>query len=217
VPHSAGCLGSRLAGVLATAGGPFRVGARLPFARQPAYPLDLAVSHLNEPVTVLHNEADTAGRHWLGVELQGANHRDVVGARIILEAGGRRQTRFAKGGGSYLSSWDRRHVFGLGSADRVGRLRVVWPAGKEQEWQGPDTDGYWRLTEGKLVAVRLYQGGKRAACRLTKRSRSVPSLCSSAAGARNREGRLIEGEGSVADSPQRRDRRRAPTPARARQ
>jgi hypothetical protein len=76
----------------------------------------------------------------------------VVGARIILEAGGRQQTRFAKGGGSYLSSCDRRHVFGLGPARHIDRLRVIWPSGREQQWQGLACDRYWRLTEGKPSA-----------------------------------------------------------------
>jgi hypothetical protein len=110
---------------------------------------DLAVSHLNGPVTILHNEADVAGRHWLGVELRGAGGRDVVGARITLQAGGREQTRFAKGGGSYLSSSDRRHVFGLGPAAHVDRLRVVWPSGQEQTWRGLAVDRYWQLPEGQ--------------------------------------------------------------------
>jgi hypothetical protein len=117
--------------------------------------IDLAISHLNDPVTILHNEADTAGNHWLGVELQGAAHRDVVGARIILEAGGGKQTRFAKGGSSYLSSSDRRHVFGLGQAGHIDRLRVAWPSGTEQQWQGLAGDRYWRLTEGQQQPVPL--------------------------------------------------------------
>jgi hypothetical protein len=111
--------------------------------------LDLAVSHLNEPVAVLRNQADTGGRHWLGIELRGAGGRDVVGARIVLEAGGRKQTRFAKSGNSYLSSCDRRHVFGLGQTGEVGGLTVVWPSGKEQKWGGLGVDRYWRLTEGR--------------------------------------------------------------------
>jgi hypothetical protein len=111
--------------------------------------MDLAISHLNDPVAILRNEADTAGQHWLGVELKGAGHRDVVGARIILEGDGRKQTRFAKGGGSYLSSSDRRHIFGLGSADGVERLSIVWPSGVEQHWRGLAVDRYWRLTEGQ--------------------------------------------------------------------
>jgi hypothetical protein len=74
---------------------------------------------LNAPVALLRNEAG-AGHHWLGIELIGKGHRDVVGARLTLALGDRKLTRFARGGGSYLSSGDRRHLFGLGPADRVG-------------------------------------------------------------------------------------------------
>jgi hypothetical protein len=108
---------------------------------------DLVISQVNEPVVLLRNEAAT-GNHWLGVELAGRGHRDVVGARLTLEVGGRRLTRFAQGGGSYLSSGDRRHVFGLGPANRVGRLTVAWPGGKEEHWDGLAIDRYWRLAEG---------------------------------------------------------------------
>jgi hypothetical protein len=107
---------------------------------------DMVISHLNGPVVVLRNEAETAN-HWLGVTLVGREGRDVVGARLTLEVGDRRLTRFAQGGGSYLSSGDRRHVFGLGAADRVGRLTVYWPGGKEQHWDGLAVDRYWRLEE----------------------------------------------------------------------
>jgi hypothetical protein len=109
--------------------------------------IDMVVSHMNEPVVLLHNEAPPRG-HWLGVELAGKGHRDVVGAKLTLEAGGQKWTRFAQGGGSYLSSSDRRHVFGLGAADRVGRLTVVWPGGKEEHWDGLAVDKYHRLAEG---------------------------------------------------------------------
>ncbi len=111
--------------------------------------IDIVVSHLNEPVAVLRNVADTTGNHWLGVELRRPDHADVVGARVVIESGGRQQTRFAKGGGSYLSSGDRRLVFGLGPDKGEGlKLKVVWPSGKEQEHKVPAVDRYWRLVEG---------------------------------------------------------------------
>jgi hypothetical protein len=111
---------------------------------------DLVISHVNEPVILLRNEAGR-GRHWLGVELSGAGHRDLVGTRVVVEAGGRRQTRFVKGGGSYCSSGDRRPLFGLGAADHFDGLRVRWPSGREQHWVGGElaVDRYWRLTEGQ--------------------------------------------------------------------
>jgi enediyne biosynthesis protein E4 len=109
---------------------------------------DLVISHINEPVVILRNEAPTRN-HWLGIALAGKDNRDVVGAKLTLEVGGRRLTRFAQGGGSYLSSSDRRHVFGLGGADKVGRLTVAWPWGKEEHWDGLAVDRYWRLEEGQ--------------------------------------------------------------------
>jgi enediyne biosynthesis protein E4 len=111
---------------------------------------DLIISHVNEPVTLLRNEADV-GNHWLGIELAGKEHRDVAGAKVVVEVDGRRLTRFAKGGGSYLSSADRRLLFGLGKAAQISRLTVIWPWGPQQYWRGEQLpiDRYWRLIEGK--------------------------------------------------------------------
>jgi hypothetical protein len=111
--------------------------------------IDLGVSNVNEPVAVLRNVFPTTDRHWVGVELVGAEHRDVVGARVKLEAGGRVQTRFAKAGGSYASSSDRRHVFGLGTTDKVAKLTVIWPDGSQQEWTDVPIDRYHVATQGK--------------------------------------------------------------------
>jgi hypothetical protein len=119
--------------------------------------IDLAVIHTNEPVAILRNEADTKDNRWLGVELAGKGNRDVVGAKIILEAGGRQQMRFAHGGGSYASSYDRRQVFGLGTAGRIDKLSVVWPDGKAQEFSKLELDRYYRLTEGSDKAEPLYE------------------------------------------------------------
>ncbi len=119
--------------------------------------VDIAVIHTNEPVAILRNEADTQGRHWIGLELTGKDHRDVVGAKIVLEADGRRQTRFLQGGGSYASSSDRRHVIGLGTAESIGKLTVTWPNGKEQSFADLKLDCYYRLTEGSNKAEPLDQ------------------------------------------------------------
>jgi hypothetical protein len=110
---------------------------------------DLVMSHVNEPVAVLRNVAPR-DNHWLGIELEGREHRDFVGAKVTLEVGGRTLTRFAKGGGSYLSTPDRRFLFGLGQEAKVGRLTVAWPSGepRTQTWDHLATDGYWRLTQG---------------------------------------------------------------------
>ncbi len=123
--------------------------------------IDLVVSNVNEPVAVLRNIAETDGNHWLGLELRGKDHADVVGARIMLEAEGRKQTRFTKGGGSYDSENDHRQVFGLARARKIDRLLVVWPDGTEQKWEELEVDQYHRLTQGKTDAEPLPVGGKK--------------------------------------------------------
>jgi hypothetical protein len=113
--------------------------------------VDLVISHLNDPVVLLRNEA-AADNHWFGVELAGRKNADVVGTRLVLELGGRKQTHFAKGGGSYASSSDRRHVFGLGEATKIDRLTVIWPDGERQSWDNLPVDRYHRLPQGEARA-----------------------------------------------------------------
>jgi hypothetical protein len=113
--------------------------------------VDLVISHVNEPAALLDGIGGE-GRHWLGVELAGRGHADVVGAKLELQSGGRVLTRFAKGGGSYLSSGDRRHVFGLGAEAQPGRLSVTWPDGTKQHFDGLGADRYYRVTQGQAKA-----------------------------------------------------------------
>jgi hypothetical protein len=111
--------------------------------------IDLVISHINDPVAILRGVGGN-GRHWLGVQLIGKRNADVVGARVELQVGKRTLTRFARGGGSYLSSGDRRLVFGLGDEGKVGRLSVTWPDGSTQKFDGLAVDRYHRVVQGQV-------------------------------------------------------------------
>ena len=111
---------------------------------------DLVICHANEPVSVLRGIGGE-GNHWLGVRLIGKDHACVVGTRATFAGGEMRLTRFAKGGGSYASSGDRRLLFGLGQ-QTAGRLTVRWPDGTEQEFEGLAVDRYYRVTQGAARA-----------------------------------------------------------------
>jgi hypothetical protein len=110
--------------------------------------IDLVISHLNSPVVLLRNESPSEN-HWLGVELIGRDHADVVGARLVLEYDGQTQTKFAKGGGSYASSSDRRHVFGLGPATKIDCLTVIWPNGDRQTTKDLKLDRYNKIVQSR--------------------------------------------------------------------
>src|SRR5262249_20271762 len=96
---------------------------------------------------LLQNTTDHP-HHWLGVELVGKPYRDAVGARVTLDVAGDPRVRTIKGGGSYLSSGDRRILFGLGAQTQADRLTVRWPSGRQQTFENVPIDRYSRLVEG---------------------------------------------------------------------
>jgi len=113
---------------------------------------DLVISNLNEPIAILRNIAGEGGKrnHWLGISLARKEHRDAAGSRVTVETAGRKLTWYVRGGGSYLSSCDRRLLFGLGESNKIDRVVVEWSYGGTQNWAGADlpTDRYWELREG---------------------------------------------------------------------
>jgi enediyne biosynthesis protein E4 len=117
---------------------------------------DVVVSHTNVPVAVLRNVVGAhAPAKWLGVRLVGRDNRDVVGSTVTLETSTSRLTRFAKGGGSYLSANDPRILFGLGPTGAPGRLTVKWSWGATQTWNGLEPGAYWELHEGDPAPRKL--------------------------------------------------------------
>jgi len=93
--------------------------------------LDACISHLNENVALLRNNA--VDRSWLGVELIGKfSNRDAIGARITLKTTRGDQLRLIKGGSSYLSSPDRRVLYGIPSGAEPTELQIEWPSGIRQ-------------------------------------------------------------------------------------
>jgi hypothetical protein len=125
----------------------------------------LVISHVNEPVVLLRHEPEGAaacGNRWLGIQLKGRDHRDIAGAKVVVETGGRKLTRFVRGGGSYLSSGDRRLLFGLGEASAVGPVTVVWPWGEEQHWSELAAGRYWMLIEGQSAAQETRHASEKA-------------------------------------------------------
>ncbi len=112
---------------------------------------DLVFANNGGPLKLLHNQTENANR-WVRLELVGdgkKSNRNAVGARVEVEAGGRKLVRWVHGGGSYLSASDRRIVVGLGTADKLDKVSVVWPSGAKQEFTGIEPGKGWRLTEGQ--------------------------------------------------------------------
>jgi hypothetical protein len=115
--------------------------------------LDLLVTAIAGPARLYRNVAPKRG-HWLLVRaVDPALKRDAYGAEITVEAGGRRWMRWINPGSSYLCSNDPRAHFGLGAAQRVDSIQVVWPDGSEETFPGRAADQLvvLRRGEGKLA------------------------------------------------------------------
>jgi len=95
--------------------------------------LDLLVTTTAGPALLYRNVAPKRG-HWLLVRAvdPSLGGRDAYGAEITVQAGNRLWRRWLNPGYSYLCSNDPRVHFGLGSAQRIDSLLVVWPDGTEE-------------------------------------------------------------------------------------
>lgn len=110
--------------------------------------IDLVLCPMNDPVTVLRGIGGKE-HHWIGVQLQRPDHADYVGTRVEVTSAQGKQTRFAKGGGSYASANDRRLVFGLGKDRRVEKVEIIWPDGTRQELKDAKIDQYHLVRQEK--------------------------------------------------------------------
>ena len=107
---------------------------------------EIVVVNLNRPPTVLKNPTPDANA--VVIRLRGSqSNRSAIGRRVEVSAGGLRLTQAVVGGGSYYSHSDLAVHFGLGQAQHIDKLRVIWPSGLKQEWDAVDANRAYVITE----------------------------------------------------------------------
>jgi hypothetical protein len=123
--------------------------------------IDVAVSHINEPLALLENRFHEQNR-WLALQLIGTrSNRDATGARVELHFSDRTVTRQVTGGGSYLSHSSRRMHFPLPGQTLPDRLVVHWPTGESQSLSAAALRGPITLVEPLVASeqeARLFSG-----------------------------------------------------------
>jgi hypothetical protein len=111
--------------------------------------LDLLVTTAAGRARLFKNVAPRRG-HWLIVRaIDPKWKRDALGALVRVRAAGRNFVRPINPAGSYLSSSDARAHFGLGSAERVEGIEVVWPGGVREKFGPARADRVVTLEKGK--------------------------------------------------------------------
>ncbi|MBI4161286.1 MAG: CRTAC1 family protein [Acidobacteria bacterium] len=117
---------------------------------------DLLITTSNGPARLLRNDRRN-GNHWLHLDLRDpSGRRAAIGARVTVVAGGRAQAGEVRSGSSYLSQNEFGLHFGLGRAERVDSIAVVWPDGRREVFPGPAPDAFHTLRQG---TGRIGSGG----------------------------------------------------------
>jgi hypothetical protein len=95
--------------------------------------LDIVVVQNGRRAVLFRNDQQL-GHHWLRVKLEGRTvNRNAIGAKLILTADGVTQRRSVMPTHSFLSQVELPVTFGLGGAERVDALTVIWPNGQKQD------------------------------------------------------------------------------------
>ena len=111
--------------------------------------LDLVVNNLDAPAAIYRNHArERLGTHSLTVDLRGAGgNRGGIGAKIVVQAGGRTQFVEQMPTRGFQSSVDPRPHFGLGGAIQIDSLTVIWPDRRFQVMTGVAVDRLITLSQ----------------------------------------------------------------------
>lgn len=94
--------------------------------------LDALLIQAHGPPLLLRNDQAT-GHRWARFQLRGTtSNRDAIGAWISVTAGGITQSRQVMPTRSYLSQSELPVTFGLGKAESIEAVEIVWPGGNRQ-------------------------------------------------------------------------------------
>ena len=92
----------------------------------------------SEPLVLVSDLAERRQIHFLKVRLVGTRaNRGGLGARVTVRTRSAEFTRVHDGKSGYLGQSDYPLYFGLGDAEQVESVEVIWPGGRRQVMQGP--------------------------------------------------------------------------------
>jgi len=111
--------------------------------------LDIVTNEFNaKPMVLVSNLSEKKAIRYLVVKLRGTtSNRDAIGATVKVSAGGTTYTKVMDGSTGYLSHGVYPLYFGLGSADSVDSVEVIWPSGKTQKTGSVKANEVLTLTE----------------------------------------------------------------------
>jgi hypothetical protein len=114
--------------------------------------VDVVVNAINDVPQLLRCDS-RAGNNWIKLKLIGQrSNRSAIGATVVSSAAGHRQVEEVRSGGSYFSQSDLRVHFGIGKANQVDLLEILWPSGHVDRFKGLSANRILTIREGEGTA-----------------------------------------------------------------
>jgi hypothetical protein len=111
--------------------------------------LDLLLTTNNGPAYLYRND-QTAGNRSIRFQLIGTkSNRDAIGASVKIFLAGQIQSRWVRGGSSYLSQSELPVTFGVGKSEKIERVTIAWPSGTMEEYKDLAAGRAYEITESK--------------------------------------------------------------------
>ena len=118
--------------------------------------VDVAVSHLYEPLSLLVNRTQQAGNEIAFYLKSTTGQRDGIGTSVTLNLGDQEITTQLTAGDGYMCSSERRITIGTGKLTETGDIRVQWALGQEEQFSGLQCGADYLLVEGSGEAFKLH-------------------------------------------------------------
>lgn len=113
--------------------------------------LELVVVNMHQPPSLLKNTAPLDNA--VLIRALTTHGRDAIGARLTLEANGRKQIDEVRSGGFHISHGDMRVHFGMAKA-ASGKLSIRWPDGTLQQIGEVPANALVTVQQGKGIVSR---------------------------------------------------------------
>ena len=113
--------------------------------------MDMLVLNMNTTPSLLHNVGGNS-QHWVKLKLIGTVcNRTAIGARVRVTVGKHVQMDEVHSGTSVMSQSDLRLHFGLGGAELIDLIEVIWPTTRK-------TERFTRIQPNQILTLREGDG-----------------------------------------------------------
>tara|TARA_B100000809_G_C15139480_1_gene532389 strand:- start:550 stop:2079 length:1530 start_codon:yes stop_codon:yes gene_type:complete len=115
--------------------------------------IDFIISNNNDSAALLFNSGSPK-HNWIGFELEGILcNRDAIGSKLRISTKSGDQTSWVNPAGSYLTSNDKRVVFGIANDEIILSLEIEWAGSNKEYFSDLEPNFYYKVIQGKSLSI----------------------------------------------------------------